>query len=74
MSLRRNSWLIRYKGSPLTYLAFRMLAAREGVRMLFRSSSFGSVRFHDRLVVLSGIRSHMVFFDCVDCRLYPDSL
>ena len=45
MSLRRNSWLIRYKGSPLTYLAFRMLAAREGVRMLFRSSSFGRSAF-----------------------------
>ena len=33
--------MIRYKGSPLTYFAFRILAAREGVRMLFRSSSFG---------------------------------
>ena len=25
------------------------------------------------MVVLSGIHGHMVFFDCVDCRLYPDS-
>ena len=45
MSFRRNSWLIRYKGSPLTYLAFKMLAAREGVRMLFRSNSFGRSAF-----------------------------
>ena len=33
--------LIRYKGSPFTYLAFMILAARDGVRMLFRSRSFG---------------------------------
>ena len=31
------------------------------------------VRFHNRLVVLSSIHGHMVFFNFVDCRLYSDS-
>ena len=41
--------------------------------MLFRSRSLGRSAFNDRLIVLAGIDSYMMLFDCVHSRLNTDS-